>query len=101
MSICEIDDILRPMDEEEYNELLELYRQKYKSNGFQYLLLFTHYQWNEQLQELNIDKESKSWISFRKVFYVHRNGNFRKYGTYICLHQDLVVLLLLLCCTNY
>ncbi|TMW48988.1 hypothetical protein DOY81_005932 [Sarcophaga bullata] len=90
MNTYEIDDILRPLNDEEYSELLELYKQKYKSNGFQYLLLFTHYQWNKQLQDLNIDKDSKNWTSFRKVFYTHRNGDFRKYGTYVCLHQDLI-----------
>lgn len=92
MSTSETSDILRPLNDEEFSELLELYRQKYESNGFQYLLLFTHCEWNKQLQKLNFDKENKNWTSFRKVFYTHRNGDFRKYGTYICLHQDLVIL---------
>lgn len=86
----EVNDIMRPLNDEEFCELLEIYKEKYESNGFQYLLLFTQHQWNKQLQELNIDKEEHEWISFRKTFYTHRNGDFRKYGTYICLHNDLV-----------
>ncbi|KAM7348878.1 uncharacterized protein ACRADG_008045 isoform 1-T2 [Cochliomyia hominivorax] len=86
----EVNDILRPLNDEEFKELLELYKNKYNSNGFQYLLLVTQYQWNRQLQELNIDENSYEWISFQKTFYTHRNGDFRKYGTFVCIHHDLI-----------
>ncbi|XP_023306710.2 uncharacterized protein LOC111688430 [Lucilia cuprina] len=90
MKYDEMFDILRPLNDEEFSELLELYKEKYNSNGFQYLLLYTQFQWNSQLAKLNIDKDNQEWISFRKTFYTHRKGDFRKYGTYICLHHDLI-----------
>lgn len=83
-------DILRPLNDEEFCELLEVYKEKYEANGFQYLLLLTQYQWNKQLKELNVNTEDNKWISFQKIFYTHSNGDFRKYGTYVCIHQDLV-----------
>lgn len=83
-------DILRPLNDRELDELLELYKQKYESNGFQYFLLYTQLKWNRQLRELSIDDQDQKWMSFRKTFYTHQRGDFRKYGTYVCLHYDLV-----------
>lgn len=81
-------DILRPLNDQELNELLELYKKKYESNGFQYLLLYTQHKWNRQLHDMNIEDQNQKWISFRKIFYTHRKGDFRTHGTYVCLHHD-------------
>lgn len=83
-------EILRPLKEEEIEELKELYKLKYGPESFQYLLIYTQCNWNKSLQELKIGENDEEWISFRKVFFTHKNGDFREYGTYICLHQDIV-----------
>lgn len=86
-------DILRPLSEDEFQELLQLYRQKYGEQNFHYLLMYNQNKWNQQLKNLNCKEQtavSDEWLSFRKDFYTHRNGDFRKYGTYVSLHYDLV-----------
>lgn len=89
-AIMDGSDILRPLTEEELQELLKLYVQKYGGDNFQYLLIYSQCKWNRKLNEMNINKNDKRWLSFRRDFYTHVKGDFRKYGTYVCLHQDLV-----------
>ncbi|XP_039960968.1 uncharacterized protein LOC120775054 [Bactrocera tryoni] len=87
------DDILRPLAEDEFKELLQLYREKYGEQNFHYLLMYNQNKWNEQLKNLNCKVktgEADEWLSFRKDFYTHRNGDFRKYGTYVSLHYDIM-----------
>lgn len=83
-------DVLRLLSDPELEELLQLYALKSGIGSFQYLLIYTQLQWNKKLREKHIDEQDEKWISFRKKFYTHVNGDFRKYGTYVCLHQDLV-----------
>ncbi|XP_013115621.1 uncharacterized protein LOC106093152 [Stomoxys calcitrans] len=83
-------EILRPLTEPELEELLQLYKQKYGIDSPQYLLIYNQCKWNEKLKELKISDQNKKWISFRREFYTHAKGDFRTYGTYICLHQDLI-----------
>ncbi|XP_004529809.1 uncharacterized protein LOC101450908 [Ceratitis capitata] len=86
-------DILRPLSEDEFEELLQLYREKYGEENFHYLLMYNQNKWNEQLRNLNYEAkegEADEWISFRKVFYTYRDGDFRTYGTYVSLHYDIM-----------
>ncbi|XP_005183340.2 uncharacterized protein LOC101899689 [Musca domestica] len=83
-------DVLRLLSDPELEDLLQLYALKSGIDSFQYLLIYTQLQWNKKLREKHIDEQDEKWISFRKKFYTHVNGDFRKYGTYVCLHQDLI-----------
>lgn len=86
-------DILRPLSEDEFQELLQLYREKYGEQNTHYLLMYNQNKWNQQLKNLNCKvktSEADEWLSFRKDFYTYRDGDFRKYGTYVSLHYDIV-----------
>ncbi|XP_073832839.1 uncharacterized protein [Musca autumnalis] len=90
MSAENSDDILRLLTDQELEELLHLYAENCGIESFQYLLIYTQLQWNRKLHQRCIERQNEKWISFRKDFYTDGKGDFRKYGTYICLHQDLV-----------
>lgn len=88
-------EILRVVSDVELEELTELYRLKYGPNDFHYLGFCTQLKWNRQLKEMGKDKapenkENDKWLSFRKTFYTHREGDFRRYGTYVSVHFDMV-----------
>lgn len=83
-------DILRPLDDNEVEELMQLYVNKYGPLNFHYLLLYNQRKWDRQLEAAGISKDDTAYISLRKRFYTHRKGDFRKYGTYVSLHRDIV-----------
>ncbi|XP_036319445.1 uncharacterized protein LOC118733920 [Rhagoletis pomonella] len=86
-------DILRRLSEEELQELLQLYRDKYGEKNFHYILMYNQNKWNQQLKNLDNKTESgdeNGWLPFRKAFYTYRNDDFRKYGTYVSLHYDMM-----------
>lgn len=83
-------DILRLLTDNEVDELMNLYGDKYGPLNFHYLLLYNQRKWDHQLDEAGISKDDKAHISLRKKFYTHRKGDFRRYGTYVSLHQDIV-----------
>ncbi|XP_067635807.1 uncharacterized protein [Eurosta solidaginis] len=85
-------DILRPLAVEEFQELIKIYNEKYGKQNFHYLLMYNQNKWNEQIKNLNCEANedgADEFVSFRKTFYTYRNGDFRKYGTYVSLHYDL------------
>ncbi|XP_037936850.1 uncharacterized protein LOC119670597 [Teleopsis dalmanni] len=92
MDVEKTDDILRPLTFEEVDELFELYKNKYGKHNFHYLLMYNQCKWHRQLEEIGAGRAPKDdkWVSFRKSFYTHRNCDFRKYGTYVSLHFDLM-----------
>uniref|UniRef100_A0A0A1XF82 Glycine N-acyltransferase-like protein 2 n=1 Tax=Zeugodacus cucurbitae TaxID=28588 RepID=A0A0A1XF82_ZEUCU len=87
-------DILRPLSEDEFKELLQLYRAKYGEQNYHYLLMYNQNKWNEQLKNLNCNVKTGDaadiWLSFRKDFYTYRDGDFRQFGTYVSLHYDIL-----------
>ncbi|XP_075157342.1 uncharacterized protein LOC142230587 [Haematobia irritans] len=84
-------DILRPLTSHEVEELLQLYKQKYGVDNFQYLLIYNECRWKRKLSELKSEEEqSDKFISFKRTFYTHAKGDFRTHGTYVCLHQDII-----------
>ncbi|EDW78241.1 uncharacterized protein Dwil_GK16280 [Drosophila willistoni] len=83
-------DILRPLNDSEVDELLQLYLSKYGPLNFHYLLFYNQRKWDRQLEKAGISATDPSFISLRKTFYTHRNGDFRQYGTYVSLHRDVV-----------
>ncbi|XP_034487695.1 uncharacterized protein LOC117791886 [Drosophila innubila] len=83
-------DILRELNDNEVDELMQLYDNKYGPLNFHYLLLYNQRKWDRQLEAAGISKDDKAYISMRKRFYTHRKGDFRKFGTYVSLHKDIV-----------
>ncbi|EDV95192.1 GH17807 [Drosophila grimshawi] len=83
-------DILRPLSDSEVDELMQLYSDKYGVLNFHYLLLYNQRKWDHQLDAAGISRDDEAHISMRKRFYTHRTGDFRRYGTYVSLHQDIV-----------
>jgi len=90
MSIDKEGDILRPLSDGEVDELLDLYKLKYSVKNFHYLLLYNQRKWDRQLDEAKITRDDLNYISLRKQFFTHRRGDFRKWGTYVALHRDIV-----------
>ncbi|XP_030378188.1 uncharacterized protein LOC115626841 [Scaptodrosophila lebanonensis] len=84
------EDILRQLSDAEVDELLQLYLKRYGPLHFHYLLIYNQRKWDQQLSRAGISLEDAAYISMRKRFYTHRNGDFRRYGTYVSLHHDLV-----------
>ncbi|BFG01962.1 uncharacterized protein DMAD_01595 [Drosophila madeirensis] len=83
-------DILRPLSDNEIDELLALYERKYGPQNFHYLLLYNQRKWDGQLAAAGIARDDPAYISLRKQFYTHRQGDFRRFGTYVSLHRDVV-----------
>ncbi|XP_017147422.1 uncharacterized protein LOC108159019 [Drosophila miranda] len=83
-------DILRPLSDNEVDELLGLYERKYGPQNFHYLLLYNQRKWDCQLAAAGIARNDPAYISLRKQFYTHRQGDFRRFGTYVSLHRDIV-----------
>ncbi|KAM8721462.1 hypothetical protein ACLKA7_007354 [Drosophila subpalustris] len=83
-------DILRALSDNEVDELMKLYGDKYGPLNFHYLLFYNQRKWDRQLEAAGISKDDNAYISLRKRFYTHRKGDFRKYGTYVSLHRDIV-----------
>ncbi|KAH8420312.1 hypothetical protein KR009_009026 [Drosophila setifemur] len=90
MGIDKDKDILRPLSDKEVDELLDLYRNKFGEENFHYLLIYNQRKWDRQLDEAKIAREDPAYISLRKQFFTHRSGDFRKWGTYVSLHRDVV-----------
>lgn len=83
-------DILRPLVDSEVDELMQLYVDKYGPENFHYLLFYNQRKWDRQLAEAGIALDDEAHISLRKQFYTHREGDFRRFGTYVSLHRDIV-----------
>ncbi|ALC49465.1 CG14615 [Drosophila busckii] len=83
-------DILRPLSDSEVDELMQLYLDKYGAQHFHYILLYNQRKWDRQLQAAGIAADDPAYISLRKRFYTHRAGDFRRFGTYVSLHRDIV-----------
>ncbi|XP_017119468.1 uncharacterized protein LOC108140918 [Drosophila elegans] len=83
-------DILRPLSDGEVDELLDLYRSKFGVRNFHYLLIYNQRKWDAQLDEAQISRDDPNFVSLRKQFYTHRRGDFRRWGTYVSLHRDIV-----------
>lgn len=83
-------DILRPLADSEVDELMQLYVDKYGPENFHYLLFYNQRKWDLQLAEAGIASDDEAHISLRKQFYTHREGDFRRFGTYVSLHRDIV-----------
>lgn len=83
-------DILRPLADSEVDELMQLYVDKYGPENFHYLLFYNQRKWDRQLAEAGIALDDEAHISLRKQFYTHREGDFRRFGTYVSLHRDIV-----------
>ncbi|XP_030568033.1 uncharacterized protein LOC115767832 [Drosophila novamexicana] len=83
-------DILRPLSDDEVDELMQLYGEKYGPLNFHYLLLYNQRKWDRQLDAAGISRTDEANLSLRKRFYTHRTGGFRQYGTYVSLHRDVV-----------
>lgn len=83
-------DILRPLADSEVDELMQLYVDKYGPENFHYLLFYNQRKWDRHLAEAGIAPDDEAHISLRKQFYTHRQGDFRRFGTYVSLHRDIV-----------
>ncbi|TDG43644.1 hypothetical protein AWZ03_009944 [Drosophila navojoa] len=83
-------DILRPLSDTEVDELMALYKAKYGELNFHYLLMYNQRKWDRQLAAAGVPLNDANYISLRKRFYTHRAGDFRQYGTYVSLHEDVV-----------
>lgn len=83
-------DILRPLADSEVDELMQLYVDKYGPENFHYLLFYNQRKWDRHLAEAGILPDDEAYISLRKQFYTHRQGGFRRHGTYVSLHRDIV-----------
>ncbi|KAH8269824.1 hypothetical protein KR026_001439 [Drosophila bipectinata] len=83
-------DILRPLSDSEVDELLALYKTKFGVQNFHYLLFYNQRKWDRQLDDAKISRDDPDYISLRKQFFTHRRGDFRKWGTYVSLHRDIV-----------
>lgn len=83
-------DILRPLSDSEVDELMALYRTKYGALNFHYLLMYNQRKWDRQLEVAGVSRSDQAYISLRKRFFTHRTGDFRQYGTYVSLHEDVV-----------
>lgn len=83
-------DILRPLVDSEVDELMQLYVDKYGPENFHYLLFYNQRKWDRQLAEAGIALDDEAHISLRKQFYTHRESDFRRFGTYVSLHRDIV-----------
>ncbi|KAH8386889.1 hypothetical protein KR093_003310 [Drosophila rubida] len=83
-------DILRELSDHEVDELLQLYADKFGPLNFHYLLLYNQRKWDRQLNAAGIARDDSAYKSLRKRFYTHHRGDFRRYGTYVSLHEDIV-----------
>ncbi|XP_060661539.1 uncharacterized protein LOC132795102 [Drosophila nasuta] len=83
-------DILRALSDHEVDELLQLYGNKFGPLNFHYLLLHNQRKWDRQLDAAGIDRADVAYKSLRKRFFTHRQSDFRRYGTYVSLHEDIV-----------
>ncbi|KAH8276576.1 hypothetical protein KR044_003224 [Drosophila immigrans] len=90
MSSDKDNDILRPLSDHEVDELLQLYADKFGPLNFHYLLLYNQRKWDRQLDAAGIARADPAYKSLRKRFYTHRRGDFRRFGTYVSLHEDIV-----------
>ncbi|KAH8397831.1 hypothetical protein KR222_003515 [Zaprionus bogoriensis] len=83
-------DILRPLSDGEVDELMQLYADRYGPHNFHFLLFYNQRKWDRQLAAAGIAGDDEAHRSLRKRFYTHRDGDFRRYGTYVSLHRDIV-----------